>query len=146
MCCNRLKFHTTALKDYKVYGTHTNLISMKCLGLLMIYLISLSASLSELCGDKCRFIYLFIIPGSFFYLLAHLLIIKNFAAVKMVTVPIYKTKKEGQCYLPNRETLLRVEVKRPWHSLGKRVRQLGVSQACQQPVKIDAGPLPLTMV
>lgn len=93
MCCNRLKFHTTALKDYKVYGTHTNLISMKCLGLL-IYLISLSASLSlsELCGDKYRFIYLFFIPGSFFYLLAHLLIIKNFVAIKMVTVPIQRRR------------------------------------------------------
>lgn len=45
-CCNRLKFYATAVKGYKVYGTHTNLFSMKWLGLLMLYLISLSASFS----------------------------------------------------------------------------------------------------
>lgn len=40
----------------------------------------------------------------------------------MVTVPIHRTKKEVRYYLPNRETLLRVEVKSP-KALTERVSE-----------------------
>lgn len=57
----------------------------------MIYLISFSASLSlNYVGDSADVL----ISRSFFYLLACLFIMKNFAAVKIVTVPTNKTNKE----------------------------------------------------
>ena len=50
--CSKVTLYSTALKDYKMYGTCINLILIKYLGLLKVCSVSLSASLSlsELCG------------------------------------------------------------------------------------------------
>lgn len=77
----------------------------------MVYPIPLSASLSLLnyVGDSADFLIL----DSSYYLLALLFIMKNLAAVKMVTVLTAKQRNRSKFYLLNSETLLRVEVKSP---------------------------------
>lgn len=72
--CSRVILYSTALKDYEVYGTCINLILIKCLGLLSVHPISLSACLFlslNYVGDSADFL----IPGLAFYLMMKILFI-----------------------------------------------------------------------
>jgi hypothetical protein len=67
----------------------------------MIYPVSLSACVSfylpmNSVGDSEEFF----IPDSSFYLLALLIIMKDFIAIKMATIVMYKTKKGVQILPP----------------------------------------------
>lgn len=67
--CSKVTLYSTALKDYKMYGTCINLILIKYLGLLKVCSVSLSASLSlslNYVGDSVDFL---IPDSSFTYLL-----------------------------------------------------------------------------